>query len=375
MASNSNAGDIITPPSDSQPGTQATSSSPLFVKCPGNCERRVALDFIKLASDGRSRAVWTCSSCSQIKKKQIKIRWYNLVCVQCTRTHGKTRLIQSCARTCPAKQALERKKDLIRGSKHDPMSKQVVECPGTCKQRIAIESVNLGRNGRSKRKIWTCSSCSLITKKRMRISCIKLVCVRCTHTHGKTCLIGSCASDCPTKQALEAKSGGNLGRDSKPDRISKRVFKYENNIYQDVANFCDTYEGLKNTYSDARAQVMNTDFPKSTYLVVPGLSRNNYRHIPENWKNGARDLKDVEGAAYILGQKTRPTISHLLLVCQKELTREAESALLSAKQKKELITNSMCKQPGNAKWHVPRKRPAKVLERHQKSTSVAIANC
>ena len=286
-----------------------------------------------------------------------------MVCVQCTRTHGKTRLIQSCARTCPAKQALERKKDLIRGSKHGPMSKQVVECPGTCKQRIAIESVNLGRNGRSKRKIWTCSSCSLITKKRMRISCIKLVCVRCTHTHGETCLIGSCASNCPTKRALETKK--NLGRDSKPDRISKRVFKYENNIYQDVANFCDTYEGLKNTYSDARAQVMNTDFPKSTYLVVPGLSRNNYRHIPENWKNGAQDLKDVEGAAYILGQKTRPTISHLLLVCQKELTREAESALLSAKQKKRLKTNSTCKQLGIAKS----------LENQQSSTSVARASC
>ena len=226
-----------------------------------------------------------------------------MVCVQCSHTHGKTCLIQSCARNCPTKRALDRKKDLGRGSKRDRMSKRVVECPGTCKRRSA------------------------------------------------------------------------LGRGSKRDRLSKRVFKYKNEIYQDVANFCDTYEGLKNTYSDARADVMNTDFPKSAYLVVPGHSSNNYRHIPENWKNGDRDLSDLEGAAYILGQKTTPTGSHLLLVCQKELRREAELALLSAKLKKGLITNSRCKQSGIAKSHFPQKRPAKVLERKQKSTSVARANC
>ena len=93
---------------------------------------------------------------------------------------------------------------------------------------------------------------------------------------------------------------------------------------------------------------MNKDFPKSAYLVVPGHSFNNYRYIPENWKNGAQDLNDVEGAAYILGQRTKPTGPHLLLVCQKELKRKAESALLSAKQKKELKTNLRCK-PGTAK--------------------------
>ena len=100
-------------------------------------------------------------------------------------------------------------------------------------------------------------------------------------------------------------------------------------------NFCNTYEGLKNTYSMARAKMVSKAFPKSACLVVPGHSSNNYRHIPENWKNGDQDLSVLEGAAYILGQKTRPTGSHLLLVSQKELTREAELALLSIKQKKD----------------------------------------
>ena len=160
-----------------------------------------------------------------------------------------------------------------------------------------------------------------------------MVCVQCTHTDGKTCLIDSCARNCPTKRALEKKK--DLVRGSKPDGVSKHVFKYKNNIYQGVTNFCITYERLKNADSESRADVMNTDFPKSAYLVVPGHSRNNYRHIPKNWKNGDRDLSDLEGAAYILGQRAKPTGSHLLLVCRKELTREAESAILSANKKKD----------------------------------------
>ena len=144
-------------------------------------------------------------------------------------------------------------------------------------------------------------------------------------------------------------------------RRGKRiVFKYKNEIYQDVANFCNSCEGLKNTYSWARADVMSTDFPKTAYLVVPGHSSNNYRHIPENWKNGAQDLSDVIGAAYILGQNTTPTGSHLLLVCQRELKRKAESALLS-----------MCKHPGIAKSYTPRRH----AERKQRSTSVTRTNC
>ena len=104
------------------------------------------------------------------------------------------------------------------------------------------------------------------------------------------------------------------------------IFKYDNEIYQSVRNFCDNYEGLKN--SRARANVEKTDFPLWTYLVIPGQSSYNYRHIPEDWKNGTQDLRDLEGAAYILGQRKRPTGSHLLLVSHTELNKAAESALL-----------------------------------------------
>ena len=200
------------------------------------------------------------------------------------------------------------------------------------------------------------------------------MCVQCTHTDGKTCLIDSCARNCPTKRALEKKK--DLVRGSKPDGVSKHVFKYKNKIYQGVTNFCITYERLKNADSESRADVMNTDFPTSAYLVVPGHSSKKYMQIPENWKNGARDLSDLEGAAYILEQKTTPTGPHLLLVCQKELRRKAESALSSEKQKKRPITNWRCKRPGSAKSHIPRKRPAQELDGKQSSTSMpgTIAN-
>ena len=142
-------------------------------------------------------------------------------------------------------------------------------------------------------------------------------------------------------------------RDWKAQRIGKHcnriVFKHKDEIYQDVKNFCNTYEGLKNTYSMARAKIVSKAFPKSACLVVPGHSSNNYRHIPENWKNGDQDLSALEGAAYILGQKTRPTGSHLLLVSQKELTREAELALLSIKQKKRRSGNATAKISSDSK--------------------------
>ena len=139
------------------------------------------------------------------------------------------------------------------------------------------------------------------------------------------------------------------------------VFKYDNEMYQSVKNFCDNYKGLKNSKSRARANVVKTDFPLSTYLVVPGHSTNNYRHIPEDWKNGTQDLRDLKGVAYILGQGSKPTGSHLLLVSNKELNQAAESAILSSKQ--------------SAKSRIPRKQPAKVLDRQQSSRSVLRAKC
>ena len=42
-------------------------------------------------------------------------------------------------------------------------------------------------------------------KKQVKITWHHFVCVECTHTHGKTCSIQSCATDCLTKQALEKK--------------------------------------------------------------------------------------------------------------------------------------------------------------------------
>ena len=139
------------------------------------------------------------------------------------------------------------------------------------------------------------------------------------------------------------------------------VFKYDSEMYQSVKNFCNNYKGLKNNNSRARAKVVKTDYPLSTYLVVPGHSTNNYRHIPEDWKNGTQDLRDLKGVAYILGQGSKPTGSHLLLVSNKELNQAAESALLSSKQ--------------SAKSRIPRKQPAKVLDRQQSSRSVIRANC
>ena len=152
MESHSQADDIITLPNDSQSGTQATTSSHLLVECPGICKRRAALDSIKLASDGRSRAIWTCSSCSQFKKKQIKIRWYNLVCVQCTQTHGETCLIQNCTSNCPTKQALEKKKPVT--SKVDRTFKRARSLIEPLQHRELVERLNviktawiLGKNG------------------------------------------------------------------------------------------------------------------------------------------------------------------------------------------------------------------------------------
>ena len=130
MESHSQTDDIITLPNDSQAGTQATSSH-LFVKCPGICKRQVALETVKLARESHSRAIWNCSTCRQIKKKQIKISWYNLVCVQCTHTHGKTCLIQTCTSNCPTKQALEKKKDLVPG--------KAKACTSNCPTKQALE--------------------------------------------------------------------------------------------------------------------------------------------------------------------------------------------------------------------------------------------
>ena len=43
-----------------------------------------------------------------------------------------------------------------------------VECPGTCKRRIALESIDLAGKSESS-AVWTCSSCSQIQKNKLRL--------------------------------------------------------------------------------------------------------------------------------------------------------------------------------------------------------------
>ena len=335
----------------------------------------------------------------------MKIIWYNLVCVQCTHTQGKTWTIQNCDSNCCTKQMLEKKKDMGKGTaKATPMSSEPSKVDRTFKRargliahldkRKLIERLqvlktawrlgngdvpqpwfNYNRNGGSKNV--------LISKLQTGFAAFAAKPSVTLPTGFQDALAENFdVGNHITTLGLESKTRQGAKdwkdwkakdwKDWKAQRIAMQrkriVFKYNDELYQHVRNFCDTFPGLKYR-SAAKAHVVNKAFPKSAYLVIPGHSINNCRYIPENWKNGTQDLSDLEGAAYILGQRTKPTSSHLLLVCQKELTREAESALSSAKQK-QYKTNSTCKHTGIAKSHIPRKRTAKVLDRQQNSTSV-----
>ena len=115
------------------------------------------------------------------------------------------------------------------------------------------------------------------------------------------------------------------------------IFKYKNVFYQDVNNFCNDYGELKKQHSDAMSNIVSTTFPTSAYL----------------WKNGTQDLSDLYGAAYILGQRKKPTGTHLLLVSQKQLKQAAASCVTKS--------NWIRAQLGLGKSHVPHKRPAKIL--------------
>ena len=53
------------------------------------------------------------------------------------------------------------------------------------------------------------------------------------------------------------------------------VFKYNDEFYNDVNNFCDNFDGMRNRHSDAR--------PAPT-----SQCRLTYRHIPGDWKNGTQ---------------------------------------------------------------------------------------
>ena len=320
------------------------------------------------------------------------------MCVQCTQTHGETCLIQNCTSNCPTKQALEKRKELGPGkAKATPKVDRTFKRARRLIERLKYKELKerlqvlktawrLGNGGMP--QPWS----KLAGSKKVLISKIHSGFAAFAAKPSVALPVGF--QDAMAEKFDIGNNMTRLGMEGKARQGAKdfkdwkakdwkdwkwqrtamhrkrNIFKYKDEIYQGVRNFCYTFPRLRR--STARADVENKDFPKSAYLVVRG--HRNYRYIPEKWKNGAKDLSDLEGAAYILGQRTKPTGSHLLLVCQKELRREAESALLSAKQKK-LKTNSTCKQPGSAKSHISRKRPAKVLERQQSSTSVTRASC
>ena len=145
-------------------------------------------------------------------------------------------------------------------------------------------------------------------------------------------------------QAMKAKFARAAKKKAKPQKAIARAsckeppngyfFKYDKKMYQDVNKFCDHHEGMKNCSSKARKVVVNTDFPKSAYLVVPGHSTNNYRWIPTDWKTGVTDLSKKPDAAYLLENKEKPTGTHILLVSSEELKLAAARALFSFPQRK-----------------------------------------
>ena len=381
----------MTHPNDLQADAQTAFSSQLFVKCPGVCKRQVDLERLKLAGEGRNRTVWNCRSCRQMKKKQVKVTWYHLVCVQCTQTHGKTCLIQYCASNCPTKQAIEKKKALEPSLQKDlepswryrkfRKAKRIINCLTHDKllERFQIlrSAWILGDGDASQPWLEVNGSRKvLISKLHDGFAAFAAdPSVPLPVGLRDACWIEDW-SDWKAKVWKEWTAQRKKIRRGRATTGKAAVFKYDNQMYQSVKNFCDNYKGLKNKNSKARANVEKTDFPLSTYLVVPGHSTNNYRHIPEDWKNGTQDLRELEGVAYILGQGSKPTGSHLLLVSHKELNQAAESALLSSMQKTSMFkTNSMCKHDESAKSRIPHKQPAKVLHRQQNSRSVIKTNC
>ena len=110
------------------------------------------------------------------------------------------------------------------------------------------------------------------------------------------------------------------------------VFNYKNEFYQDVKHFCNNYTGLKKTA--AAADVINTNFPKTAYLVLPGRRWQNHWKMPASWKNGKQDLSTLKGAAYILANRKIPTRPYLLLVSLTELQRAAAAAIIATERRK-----------------------------------------
>ena len=83
-------------------------------------------------------------------------------------------------------------------------SQLYVKCPLFCGKLFESEEIKFAKEGRD-RVIWNCSSCRTIKKKQVKLAWYHFVCVQCTHTQGKTCLIQYCTSSCRTREALERK--------------------------------------------------------------------------------------------------------------------------------------------------------------------------
>ena len=380
----------MTLPNDIQADAQTACSSQLFVKCPGVCRRHIDLERVKLAGGGRNRTVWNCKICRLMNKKQVKVTWYHLICVRCTQTHGKNCLIQYCTSNCPTKQGIEKKKALQSSLQKDVepslhhrkfgRAKRFIKClargPLLDRLRVLRSAWILG-DGDVSQPWLECTGPRnvLISKLHDGFAAFE------AHPSiplpvGFQKADAKLWSDWKTKVWKKWKAQRKKIRRDRNKTGKAAVFKYDNEMYQSVKHFCDNYKGLKNNNSRARANVVKTAYPLSTYLVVPGHSTNNYRHIPKDWKNGTQDLRELEGVAYILGQGSKPTGSHLLLVSQKELNQAAESALLSSMQKTSMLkTNSMCKHDESTKSRIPQKQPAEVLHRQQNSRSMIKANC
>ena len=146
-----------------------------------------------------------------------------------------------------------------------------------------------------------------------------------------------------------------LQKESTANRIGFG-FNYKNEFYQDVKHFCNNYNGLKQSAATADV-VLNTNFPKSAYLVVPGRSK-----ISAAMKNGKADLSTLKGSAYILRNKEKPTRPYLLLVSLTELHRAAAAAIIAKERRKHSVF--IAREERRAE------RAAKERERKRRSKSV-----
>ena len=357
------ADEIIIHPSGSQTETQATTSRQLFVKCPSFCGQKVKLERVKLARDSNGRAIWNCSTCRKMKKKQVKITWHQFLCVECTHRQDKICSIRSCASCCLTKQALEKKKELVSNAK----KKQALE--NKQHQRLhLIERLKVLKtawilgNGVVPQP-WFKQNVS----HKMLMSNLEAGFAAFAGEPSVTLPDGlqkAMAEDfnfdsCQTRFGLDwAKAKASLATSLMQRRNNHRtcntsvgiVFKYNGAFYQDVHNFCDHCDGLKGRHSDARAAIVSTDFPKSAYLVIPGDRYRNYSRAPADWKDGTRDLSTLKDTAYILGRTKKPTGAHVLLVSREALKQAATEYWKPVK-------------PEIKKSCRARKRPAKELDR------------